>query len=124
MDFSTGFNPFRNPIHLERLLCVEFDQAPAELQTSAPRSSPRFKVHRVSNSNGGLTANVATPSTRIAGYLIYPSTNLVFWLGTLCWILREYFGFSAVDATKGKHVPVGPSGVHRKTPEGAGTRRF
>lgn len=37
-------------------------------------------------------------------------------------VISEYFVLSTVDAAKGKDVPSGLSGLHRKTPDG-GARR-
>jgi hypothetical protein len=64
------------------------------------------------HTNSGKTASIATPTTRIAPYLVYPSTNLLFKLDALGGILGEYFVFAAVDTTKSKDVPLGLSGLH------------
>ena len=86
--------------------------------------SPRFEFRGMRNTNGRKTASIALPSTRIAPYSVYPSTNLLFKLDALGGILGEYFVFAAVDTTKSEDVPLRLSGLHRKTPVGAGTGAF
>src|SRR6516165_11814195 len=76
------------------------------------------------NTNGRKTAGIAIPTARIADYLVDPSTNPLFSLDALARILGEYFVFPAVDTAKCKDVPLRLSGLHRKTPVGAGTGAF
>jgi hypothetical protein len=70
------------------------------------------------NTNSRKTTNIATPTTRITPYLIYAVTDSVFRSDVFGGVIGEYFVFSAVDTTKGKDVPSGLSGLHRKTPDG------
>ena len=76
------------------------------------------------NTDGRKTTSVAIPTTRFAAYLVQPATDLVFRLDLVGRVFGEYFEFPAVDAAKSKDVPLGLSGIHRKTPDGAGTGAF
>ena len=48
----------------------------------------------------------------------YAVTDSVFRNDVFGGVIGEYFVLSAVDAAKGKDVPSGLSGLHRKTPDG------
>jgi hypothetical protein len=74
--------------------------------------------------NGRKTASIAIPTTRLAVYLVQPATDLVFRLDASGGVFGEYFEFPAVDTAKSKDVPLGLSGIHRKTPLLRGTSRF
>ena len=76
------------------------------------------------STNGGKTASIAIPTKRFATYLAQPATDLVFRLDLFGGVFGEYFEFPAVDTAKSKDVPLGLSGIHRKTPVGAGTGAF
>jgi len=67
------------------------------------------------NRNGRKTTNLATPTARIADYLIYPVTDSVFRRDVFGRVVGEHVVFAAVDATKSEDVPSGLSGLHRKT---------
>ena len=90
-------------------------------RTSALSSSPRFDFRRMRNTNGRKTASIAIPTTRFAAYLVKPATNLVFKDNSFGRVVGGYFEFPAVDTAKCKDVPLRLSGLHRKTPVGAGT---
>ena len=53
-----------------------------------------------------------------------PVADSVFMNDVFGAVVGEYFVFPAVDTPKSKDVPPGLSGIHRKTPYGAGTGRF
>ena len=86
--------------------------------------SPHFELRRMRNTNGGETTRIAIPTTRFAAYLVQAPTDLVFKDNSFGRVVGEYFVFPAVDTPKSKDVPPGLSGIHRKTPYGAGTGRF
>src|SRR6516225_4337030 len=85
-------------------------------QTKSLSRSPRFELRRMRNTNGGETASIAIPTARFAAYFVQPGTDLVFSLDPFGGVFGEYFVFPAVDAAKSKDVPLGLSGIHRKTP--------
>jgi hypothetical protein len=76
------------------------------------------------NTNGRKTASIAIPTTGIAAYFVYAAADLVLRFDGFGRILAEYLEFPAVDTAKNEDVPLGLSGVHRKTPYGAGTGRL
>ena len=84
----------------------------------------RLEFLRMRNTNGGKTASSAIPTTRFAAYLVQPATDLIFRLDPVGGVFGKYFVFPAVDTAKGKDVPLGLSGLHRKTPDSAGTGAF
>jgi hypothetical protein len=106
------------------LRCHTLSRPAVRSHTKALSPSPRFELRRMRNTNGRKTAGIAIPTARIAPYFVYPSTNLPFKLDALGGIVGEYFMFPAVDTTKSKDVPLGLSGIHRKTPYGVGTGAF
>ena len=93
---------------------------------SQPKSlsrSPRFEFGRMRNTNRRKTAGIAIPTTRVAAYLVQPATDLDFRLDPFGGVFGEYFEFPAVDTAKSKDVPLGLSGLYRKTPDGRAMRR-
>jgi hypothetical protein len=86
--------------------------------------SPRFEFRRMQYTNGRKTASIAIPTTRFAAYLVQPATDLVFKDNSFGRVVGEYFVLPTVDTTKSKDISLGLSGIHRKTPYGAGTGHF
>jgi len=92
-------------------------------QTEPLSRSPRFRLLRMRNTNSRKTTNIATPTTRITPYLIYAITDSIFRRDVFGGVVGEHVVFAAVDATKGKDVPSGLSGLHRKTPDGTDAQK-
>src|SRR5215469_15812803 len=87
-------------------------------QTESLSRRPRFRLSRMRNTNGRKTTNIATPTTRIARYLIYAVTDSAFRRDVFGGVIGEYVVSATVDTAKSKDVPSGLSGLHRKIPDG------
>ena len=87
-------------------------------QTESLPRSPRLTLRQLRNTNRGKATSIATPTTGIAPYLVYPVADSVFRSDVFGGVIGEYFVFSAVDTAKSKDVPSGLSGLHRKIPDG------
>ena len=55
--------------------------------------------------------------------MIYAITDSIFRRDVFGGVVGEHVVFAAVDATKGKDLPSGLSGLHRKTPDGTDAQK-